>query len=120
AALVFLVTSWHRKPTFDYTIQGEQLKLHAEPGAGVAGAASKLHWHLDGSTDCAADKDRPPDPPDLTVRVGDVGAKVVLCVDDGISHQMLTVSRTIDLVSAPPSGGAARSGGAGPIEEAAP
>ncbi len=96
AALVFLVTSWHRKPTFDYTVQGEQLKLHAEPGAGVAGASSKLHWHLDGNTNCAADKDRPPDPPDLTVRVGDVGANVVLCVDDGISHEMLTVSRTIE------------------------
>jgi hypothetical protein len=101
AALVFFVTSWHREPTFDYTITGSQLKLHAEPGAGVVGASSKLHWHLDGNTDCSGEKDKPTEPADLSVRIGDVGANVVLCIDDGISHEMLSVKRTIKEEDAP-------------------
>jgi NADH-quinone oxidoreductase subunit L len=96
AALVFFVTSWHRNPTFECTIAGEQLKLHAEPGAGVAGTASRLRWHLDGNPNCAADRDRPADPAELQVRVGDVGARVVLCVDDAIAHETFAIERTIN------------------------
>jgi NADH-quinone oxidoreductase subunit L len=96
AAAVFFVTDCHRKPGFEYTITGEQLTLHAQPGAGVASQAAKLHWHLDGSTDCAADRDRPTDAPDLVVRVGDVGARVALCVEDGINHDTRVVTREIE------------------------
>jgi NADH-quinone oxidoreductase subunit L len=95
AAAVFLVTDCHRKPTFTYELNGDALKLHAAPGSGVVGATSKLHWHLDGHKNCAADKDKPTEPADLEVRAGDVGGTVVLCVDDGVSHEMLTVEQTI-------------------------
>jgi NADH-quinone oxidoreductase subunit L len=95
AAAVFLVTDCHRKPTFTYEIDGSSLKLHAAPGAGVVGSTAKVHWHLDGSTDCARDKDKPSDPVDLTVRTGDVEADVTLCVDDGITHEMIPVTQTI-------------------------
>jgi NADH-quinone oxidoreductase subunit L len=95
AAAVFLITDCHRKPTFDYTISGEQLKLRASPGAGVVGATAKLHWHLDGNTDCSKDRDKPPEQAELTVRTGDVGARVTLCVDDAVTHEMIPVTRTI-------------------------
>jgi NADH-quinone oxidoreductase subunit L len=96
AAAVFLVSECRRKPSFEYTITGEQLKLHAEPGAGVVGQATTLHWHLDGSTDCAADRGRPSDPPDLVRRLGDVGAQVTLCIEDRINHDTRVVTRTIE------------------------
>jgi hypothetical protein len=95
AAAVFLVTDCHRHPTFDITRTGDTITLHAETGAGVVGNNVKLHWHLDGSTDCTGEKDRPADPPDLTVRAGDTGARVALCIDDPIERKMLVVSRAV-------------------------
>jgi NADH-quinone oxidoreductase subunit L len=95
AAAVFFVTDCHRHPSFDITRSGDQIKLHADTGAGVAGSGAKLHWHLDGSTDCAADKDKPSDPPDLVVRAGDTSARVALCIDDPIEKKMLVVTRPV-------------------------
>ncbi|HEY3805536.1 MAG TPA: NADH-quinone oxidoreductase subunit L [Kofleriaceae bacterium] len=95
AAAVFFVTDCHRHPTFDITRIGDEIKLHADTGAGVAGSGAKLHWHLNGSTDCAADKDKPSDPPDLVVRAGDTSARVALCVDDPIEKKMLVVTRLV-------------------------
>ena len=92
AAAVFFVTDCHRHPTFEMRRQGDQLKLHAEPGAGVAGASAKLHWHLDGSTNCAADADKPTDPADLVVRAGDTGAQVTLCITDPVGHKTSAVT----------------------------
>jgi NADH-quinone oxidoreductase subunit L len=114
AAAVFFVTDCHRKPSFDYEIKGEQLHLHAAPGAGVVAATAKLHWHLDGNADCSFEKDRPGDPTDITVRTGDVGGKVVLCVDDAVSHEMLSVSRTIREQEDEPAAKAANDEGAKP------
>jgi NADH-quinone oxidoreductase subunit L len=96
AAAVFFVTDCHRKPTFTYTITGDELKLHAEPGAGVVGQATKLHWHLDGSTDCKADRDLPSEQIDRVIRIGDVGASVALCIDDEITHETQVITRTIE------------------------
>jgi NADH-quinone oxidoreductase subunit L len=95
AAAVFFVTDCHRHPSFDITRTGDEIKLHADTGAGVAGAGAKLHWHLDGTTDCTADKDKPSDPPDLTVRAGDTSARVALCIEDPIEKKTLVVSRPV-------------------------
>jgi NADH-quinone oxidoreductase subunit L len=95
AAAVFLVTDCHRHPTFDITRTGDTITLHADTGAGVVGNGVKLHWHLDGGTDCSGEKTRPADPPDLTVRAGDTGARVALCIDDPVERKMLVVTRAV-------------------------
>jgi hypothetical protein len=95
AAAVFLVTDCHRHPSFDITRTGDTITLHAETGAGVAGAGAKLHWHLDGSTECSADKGKPSDPAELTVRAGDTGARVALCIEDPIEKKTVVVTRPV-------------------------
>jgi NADH-quinone oxidoreductase subunit L len=100
AAGVFLVTDCHRKETFDYRIIGDSIELRADPGAGIAGATAKLKWDLDG--DGQPDPD-PKDPkkflsdPVVTVRVGDVGGKVTLWIEDPISRKTTSVTRAIEL-----------------------
>lgn len=94
-ALVFWVTDCHRHATFEIRAQGDQLILHAEPGYGVVGTKAKLHWHLDGSTDCAADKGKPSQPADLTVRAGDAGAVISLCIDDFVARKPFVVSKRV-------------------------
>jgi NADH-quinone oxidoreductase subunit L len=100
-ALVFWVTNCHNKPTFEYALsaKGDQLVLHALPGAGVAGATAKLRWDLDG--------DGKPDHegPTVTVRPGDVGGKVTLWIDDQVNHETIEVTREIKLTGAAPQGG---------------
>jgi NADH-quinone oxidoreductase subunit L len=90
-ALVFWVTNCHNKPTFEYTWSdtGDELSLHALPGAGVIGATSKLHWDLDG--DGKPDHDGV----DVTVRAGDVGGSVTLWIEDQVSHETIQVTRAI-------------------------
>src|SRR3569623_923763 len=101
AAAVFLVPDCHRPPAISISRQGEALRLHAEHGAGIVGPNVKLHWHLDGSTDCSADKDKPSDPPDLTVRRGDVGGRVALCIDDAIGRKMNVVTAEVPTEETP-------------------
>ncbi|MEO6771483.1 MAG: NADH-quinone oxidoreductase subunit L [Kofleriaceae bacterium] len=101
AAAVFLVTDCHRHPEFSITRHGEQLVLHAEPGVGIVGPNVKLHWHLDGTTDCAGDKARPGDPPTLTVRRGDAGIRIALCIDDAISRKMRVVTAEVPTQETP-------------------
>jgi NADH-quinone oxidoreductase subunit L len=48
AAAMFLITDCHQHPTFGYELHGDELVLHAEPGAGVIGATSTVHWDIDG------------------------------------------------------------------------
>ncbi len=101
AAAVFLVTDCHRHPTFGITRTGDQVQLHAEPGVGMVGANVKLHWHLDGTTDCSADKDKPSDPANLAIRAGDSGATITLCIDDAISRKMTAVTERVPTEVAP-------------------
>jgi len=101
AAAVFLVTDCHRHPAFSITRHGEQLALHAEPGAGIVAPNVKLHWHLDGTTDCSMEKDKPSDPPDLTVRRGDVAGRVALCIDDAIGRKMTVVTAEVPTEETP-------------------
>jgi NADH-quinone oxidoreductase subunit L len=99
AAAVFLVTDCHRHPAFEMTRTGDAIKLHAEPGSGLIGANAKLHWHLDGSSNCDDDKDRAGESPDVTVHAGDVGASIALCIDDAISHKTTAVVERVPEVS---------------------
>jgi hypothetical protein len=102
AAAVFLVTDCHSHPTFQITRAHDQLKLHAEPGSGVVGANARLHWHLDGSTNCAADRDKPSQPADLTVHAGDAAAEVTLCIDDAIARKTVAVTRPVPVEETTP------------------
>jgi NADH-quinone oxidoreductase subunit L len=95
AAAVFLVTDCHRHPGFEIERHGDQVVLHAEPGSGISGANTKLHWHLDGSTDCAKDHGMPTEPADLTKRAGDVGSRVTLCIEDGIARKTIIVTHEV-------------------------
>jgi NADH-quinone oxidoreductase subunit L len=91
AALVFGVTECHQKPSFSYRLVGNDVELHAEPGAGVAGNKAKLRWDVDG--------DGQPDPgldsADIKVRAGDVGTHVTLWIDDPVSQKTVTVTRVV-------------------------
>jgi NADH-quinone oxidoreductase subunit L len=97
AALVFGVTQCHQKPSFSYRLVGNDVELHAEPGAGVAGNKAKVRWDVDG--------DGQPDPgldsADIKVRAGDVGAHVTLWIDDPVSQKTVTVTRVIKFEDAP-------------------
>jgi NADH-quinone oxidoreductase subunit L len=98
AAAVFFVTDCHRHPSFEITRVGTsyELQLHADVGVGVPGTAAKLHWHIDGSTDCDADKGKPSDAPDLTIQDGDVmSGSVALCIEDPIEKKMIAVTRSV-------------------------
>ncbi len=100
AAGVFLVTDCHRKETFDYRILGDSIELRADPGAGIAGATAKLKWDLDGDGQPDLDPKNPKkflSDPVVTVRVGDVGGKVTLWIEDPISRKTTTVTRAIEL-----------------------
>jgi len=99
AALVFFVTDWHQKPTFDYEIVGERLKLTAEPGAGLLGATTKLRWDIDG--DGKVDSDPATgavySTPELFVLLGDTRTRVILFIDDPITRKTTRVTRVLHL-----------------------
>ncbi|HET7505282.1 MAG TPA: NADH-quinone oxidoreductase subunit L [Kofleriaceae bacterium] len=97
-ALVFMATDCHRKPTFEYTIVGNQLKLHAEPGSGLTGSSARIYWDLDGD----GQKDKEPgsldkllDKRDVTV-TGFPGT-ITMWVEDPITHREVKVMKAIDL-----------------------
>ncbi len=95
AACVFWVTDCHRNSTFEIQHQGDQLVLRAEPGHGIVGAKAKFYWHLDGSTDCTEDKGKPSQSPDLTIRAGDAGSIITLCIDDPVAGKLIAVSKRV-------------------------
>ena len=100
AALVFFFTECHQKPSFRYRFVGNDLELHAEPGAGVAGARAKLRWDVTGD----GKPDEGYDTADIRVRAGDVGTHVTLWIDDPVSQKTVTVTRVIrfdDALAAP-------------------
>jgi NADH-quinone oxidoreductase subunit L len=99
AALVFFVTDLYSKPTFDYEIVGERLKLTARPGAGLLGATTKVRWDIDG--DGKADSDpatgAPYTSPELSVLLGDTRTRVNLFIDDPITRKTTKVTRVLHL-----------------------
>jgi NADH-quinone oxidoreductase subunit L len=103
AALVFFVTDWHSKPTLDYEIVGDRLKLTARPGAGLLGATTKVRWDIDG--DGKADSDpatgAPYTSPELFVLLGDTRTRVNLFIDDPITRKTTKVTRVLHLPPAP-------------------
>jgi NADH-quinone oxidoreductase subunit L len=96
-ALIFLITDCRKKPTFEYTIVGNQIQLHADPGSGLAGAA-KIHWDLDGDGQKDRDPARPGellDKRDVTVTGYD--GPITMWVEDPITRREVKVTRTINL-----------------------
>ena len=97
AALVFFVTDWHTKPTFDYEIVGERLKLTARPGAGLLGATTKLRWDIDG--DGTPDTDPATKAlytsPELLVLLGDTRTRVSLFIEDPITRKTTKITRVL-------------------------
>ena len=110
AAAVFLISDCRQAPTFDYEIVGDRLHLMAKPGAGVAGATTKLAWDVDG--DGTPDSDPGTgalySTPDLFVLLGDTHARVTLFIEDPVTRKTTKITRAIRLPSA--TTGAAASG----------
>jgi NADH-quinone oxidoreductase subunit L len=105
AAGLFAVTQCrHRDATFTYTQLGDQLEFRADTGFGLAKGV-KYRWDFDGD----GEPDRDPDRPDkfldkdvVTKRLGDVGARVTLWVDDPVSQKTEKVTLPINLPDAKP------------------
>jgi len=96
-ALVFVITDCRKKPTFDYTIVGNQIQLHADPGSGMAGAA-RIRWDLDGDGKQDKDPARPGellDKRDVTVTGYD--GPITMWVEDPVTRREVKVTRTISL-----------------------
>jgi hypothetical protein len=96
-ALVFLITDCRHKATFDYTIVGNQIQLHADPGSGIVGATAKIHWDLDGD----GQPDRDPTTKELLdkrdVTVTGYDGPITMWVSDPITGREIKVTRTINL-----------------------
>ena len=88
-------TDCHHHPTFEIHRDGDQLTLDADPGADLAGHTAKLHWHLDGNTDCSVDADKPSEPKHIVRRAGDAGAYVTLCITDPIRRKATGVTHLV-------------------------
>jgi NADH-quinone oxidoreductase subunit L len=101
AALVFFLASRKAEPTFSYEVDGDELVLKADAGAGLLTKTSKLKWDLNG--DGKADQDASGafyTEPEIRVRIGDVGARVILMLEDPVTRENKQVSRTIELPGA--------------------
>ncbi len=96
AALVFFITAHHHHASFEYHyVDRSHLELDADTGAGLAGKATKLHWHLHGGGGCDGDADKPSDPATLVVDPDNTGARVSLCIEDPIARTMTEVTELI-------------------------
>jgi len=95
-ALVFLITDCRHKATFEYTIVGNEIRLHAEPGSGIAGESARVYWDLDGDgkkdTDAAG---KLIDRRDVTVTSYD--GPITMWVEDPVSRREVKVTKTINL-----------------------
>ncbi len=96
AALVFFITAHHRHASFEYHyLDRTHLELDADTGAGLAGKATKLHWHLHGGGGCDGDADKPSDPPTVVIDPDNTGARVSLCIEDPVAQKMTEVTELI-------------------------
>jgi hypothetical protein len=95
-ALVFFSTECHRKATFEYTIVGNEIRLHAEPGSGIGAANARIYWDLNG--DGEKDKDASGqliDKHDIAVTGYD--GPITMWVEDPVTRREVKVTRTINL-----------------------
>ena len=98
AALVFFVSEHSRDPGFEYRFDRatNEYAFHADPGAGVAGAAAKLRWDLDGNGRPDLGKDgKVLDTADVRIRAGEVGSHVTLWIDDPITQKTIEITREV-------------------------
>ena len=94
AALVFLVSRCQQETSFDYTFEGNTVRLTAQPGEGVSSLA-KIEWDLDsdGQIDATGSE--------ITRVRGDVGT-VTMWLEDPITRERRHVTQ---VVVAPAEGG---------------
>jgi NADH-quinone oxidoreductase subunit L len=97
-ALVFVITDCHHKATFDYKIVGNQIQLHADPGAGILGTTARVYWDLDGD----GQKDKDPAHPGQWLDKRDVtttgyDGPITMWVEDPVTGREVKVTRTINL-----------------------
>ncbi|HUS31364.1 MAG TPA: NADH-quinone oxidoreductase subunit L [Kofleriaceae bacterium] len=104
AAAVFFVTDCHQNPSFAYRLNGNDLELHAEPGAGISSARAKMRWDIDGDGKPDNGPDgKPLEAADIKVRAGEVGTHVTLWIDDPVTQKTVTVTRAIKFADAAPA-----------------
>ncbi|MDQ3338910.1 MAG: NADH-quinone oxidoreductase subunit L [Myxococcota bacterium] len=94
AALVFFISDFRTKPTFDYSYDPatSEVTLTANPGAGLQTTSAKTSWDID--------NDGQPDrfEPVLKLRAGDIpGNTVTLFIEDPISRKRIVVTRKLEL-----------------------
>jgi hypothetical protein len=97
-ALVFLFTDCGHKPTFEYTVVGNQLQVHAELGDGIDASTAKVYWDLDGDGHRDPDPAKPGELLDKRdVTVDGHSGQVTMWVEDAISRREIKVTKTINL-----------------------
>jgi hypothetical protein len=100
AALVFFLTGRKVQPTFSIQLVDGKVELRARPGEGIAKVGTTYRWDLDG--DGAPDLRPGRGPTDFVddevvlARPGELGAKVTLWIDGGVSKSVV-VTRVIEL-----------------------
>jgi hypothetical protein len=97
-ALVFFISECHRKATFDYTIVGNEIRLHADPGSGLGASNVRIYWDLNGDNR----KDFDPAHPDQLLNKRDVtvvgyDGPITMWVEDPVTGHEVKVTRTINL-----------------------
>src|SRR5262249_40350056 len=98
AAAVFFVTDCKTKQSFHFERKGELLELHANMGAGVVGANSRMTWDItgDGKADTNPETGKLLEGPNVTVKAADVtSSSVTLIIEDALTRKTETVTREI-------------------------
>jgi hypothetical protein len=106
AAAVFFITDCKSKTTFEVTRVGDELVLHASPGAGVAAVGTKLAWDItgDGVPDNDPSTGQPLQGPDVRLRAGDVpSTTITLIVEDPVTRKISRISQKLELAGPAPT-----------------
>ena len=86
-ALVFFVSRCRQEPSFDFTFEGNTVRLKAAPGEGVSSLA-KIEWDLDGNGRIDATGS------EITRLRGEVGT-VTMWIEDPITRERIAVTRVV-------------------------
>ncbi|MDQ3367152.1 MAG: NADH-quinone oxidoreductase subunit L [Myxococcota bacterium] len=99
AAAVFLISDCRQHATFDYTFDGSEVTLRAQPGGGIIGANPNVLWDLDADGQPDRDPANPNellDDPEIKLRAGDIPtSRVTMFVVDPITRKRVKVTRTL-------------------------
>ncbi|HEY5936040.1 MAG TPA: NADH-quinone oxidoreductase subunit L [Kofleriaceae bacterium] len=105
AAAVFFVTDCKHSPAFTIEWASDtELRLRANPGAGIIGETSKVGWEINGSDVSKSDWKPDHEGTEAMIRPGDViGGVVTLVIEDGVTRKRRTISRPIPVVETAPA-----------------